>query len=77
MQINISIIDIEFLSRLFNYILDLVYTKYILVLKKYKKEKNLIIIVYLRFRKFLKIYILFIFNIYIANKKKLLVIIKS
>ena len=38
MQINMSIINIKFLSRLFNYILSLIYTKYILVLKKYKKK---------------------------------------
>ncbi len=77
MQINISIIDIKFLSRLFNYILDLVYTKYILILKKYKETKNFVIIIYLRFRKSLKIYILFIFSIYVANKKKLFVIVKN
>ncbi len=40
MQINISITNIKFSSRLFNYILDLVYTKYILVLKKYKETKK-------------------------------------
>jgi len=39
-QINISVTDIEFSNRLFNYTLDLIYTKYILVLKKYKKAKK-------------------------------------
>ncbi len=71
------IINIKFSSRLFNYILSSIYTKYILVLKKYKKKRNFVIIVRLKFREFSKIYILFIFNIYIANKKKLLIIIKN
>ncbi len=41
MQINIFAIDIKFSNKLFNYILDLVYIKYILVLKKYKEAKKL------------------------------------
>ncbi len=40
MQINIFVTNIEFSSRLFNYTLDLIYTKYILVLKKYKEAKK-------------------------------------
>ncbi len=40
MQINILITNIEFLNRLFNYILDLIYTKYILVSKKCKEAKK-------------------------------------
>ncbi len=39
MQINIFITNIKFSNKLFNYILNLIYTKYILVSKKYKKAK--------------------------------------
>ncbi len=65
MQINIFIIDIEFSNKLFNYILNLIYIKYILISKSIKKQRNFVIIIYLKFRKSLKIYILFIFNIYV------------
>ncbi len=40
MQINISIIDIKSLNKLFIYILSLIYTKHMLVLKKHKKKKS-------------------------------------
>ncbi len=62
-----SIIDIKLSNRIFIYILSLIYIKYILALKKRKEKKNLIIIMRLRFRKSLKIYILFIFNICVVD----------
>ncbi len=40
MQINIFIINIKSLSKLFNYILNLVYIKYMLILKKRKETKK-------------------------------------
>ncbi len=40
MQINIFIIDIESLNKLFNYTLSLIYIKFISILKKRKKEKK-------------------------------------
>jgi len=63
----VSIIDIKLSNRIFIYILSLIYIKYILALKKRKEKKNLIIIMRLRFRKSLKIYILFIFNICVVD----------
>jgi len=39
-QINIFVIDIKSSNKLFNYILNLIYIKYILALKKYKETKK-------------------------------------